>query len=306
MLDVMWRDDVQRLTIIARDGARLCAYTAGEGGPALVLASGLGGPVSAWRYQFEHFSKRYRVLSWDYRGLYASANGQPNHAVDVATQASDLECLLEQTGARRAIVVGWSMGVQVALEHHARWPERTSHLVLINGTSGRPFETLPLPGAARVLPSLLRRARRYHHTGSRLLKRAARTPVALDLVQRVGSLTTALRPELLEELALEFAHIDVEVYLRTLQALGEHQGDELLEKVRVPTLVIAGARDRFTPHKLARRMVDRLPQAELLVLPRGTHYIASEFPELVNQRIDAFLERHAGHGLGGEPMWVDR
>ncbi len=57
-----------------------------------------------------------------------------------------------------AVVVGWSMGVQVALEHHASFPQRTSHLVLINGTAGRPFSSLPLPGTSVLMPPLLRRA----------------------------------------------------------------------------------------------------------------------------------------------------
>ncbi len=289
----MWpRNDMEHLTFRARDGQELCAYIAGEDGPLMVLASGLGGPVSAWRYQISHFSRRYRVASWDYRGLFRSASGRAQHAVDIGTQAEDLECLLSALSGERAIVVGWSMGVQVALEHHSRFPARTSHLVLINGTAGRPFNGLPVPGAAHLLPPLLRRAQRFHRTGTKLLQRAARTPAALGLVQKMGSLTTALPPELLAELAREFSGIDVGVYLRTLQALGEHEGDELLERVRVPALVIAGARDVFTPKRLSEHMVRKLARAEFMVVPKGTHYSATEFPEIVNRRIDAFLERY--------------
>ncbi len=293
MLVSMWRrEDVQRLSVRTRDGTELCAYLAGERGPIMVLASGLGGPVSAWRYQIAHFSRSYRVVSWDYRGLFSSTSAKPDHPVDVATQAEDLECLLDHVNARAAVVVGWSMGVQVALEHHARFPQRASHLVLINGTAGRPFAGLPLPGASVFLPPLLRRAQRFHRTAGKLLRRAARTPSALGLVQKMGSLTTALPPELLAELALEFASIDLEVYLRTLRALGEHEGHALLERVRVPTLVIAGERDIFTPKRLSEHMVRRLSRAELMIVPRGTHYSATEYPEIVNRRIDAFLERH--------------
>ena len=63
MLWRMWRDQVRSLSITARDGPKLCAYLCGERGPVMVLASGLGGPYSAWRYQLGHFSKRYRVVS---------------------------------------------------------------------------------------------------------------------------------------------------------------------------------------------------------------------------------------------------
>lgn len=288
----MWRERIERLNITARDGATLRTYVAGQTGPTLVLASGLGGPVSAWRYQIAHFATRYRVVSWDYRGLFGSSLARPGDPVDVASHASDLEQVLGELGAERAVVVGWSMGVQVALEHHRRWPGRTSHLVLINGTAGSPFHGLVVPGAGFVIPSLLERAQRFHRAGGRLLRRAARTRAALDLVQRVGGWTTSLPAELLLELAVEFAAIDVEVYLRTLRALGEHDAHQGLAAVDVPTLVIAGERDVFTPKRLAERMVRELRRGELVVVPRGTHYTATEFPDLVNGRIEAFLERH--------------
>ncbi|HVJ20676.1 MAG TPA: alpha/beta hydrolase [Polyangiaceae bacterium] len=288
----MWRELIERQDVTAQDGAKLRAYVAGKEGPTLVLASGLGGPVSAWRYQIAHFARQYRVVSWDYRGLFGSALARPDDPVDVAIQASDLERVLDHLGTKQAIVVGWSMGVQVALEHYRRRPERTTHLVLINGTAGRPFEGVLMPGAGRLLPPLLRRAHYFHRAGGRLLRRAARTRAALDVVQRMGSLTTALPPDLLEELALEFAEIDLGVYLRTLRALGEHDAHPELGDVNVPALVIAGGRDVFTPKEQAERMARAMERSELVVVPGATHYTATEFPDVVNQRIEAFLARH--------------
>jgi len=288
----MWRDLVERLDVSARDGARLRAYVAGRDGPTLVLASGLGGPLSAWRYQIAHFARRYRVVSWDYRGLFGSELAHHDDPVDVAVQASDLERVLDHLGADKAVVVGWSMGVQVALEHYRRRPERTSHLVLINGTAGRPFDGLLLPGAGIFLPPLLERVQRFHGIGGRLLRRAARTRAALDVVQRMGTWTTALPGDLLEELALEFAEIDLQVYFRTLRALGQHDAHPELGGIDVPALVIAGARDVFTPKKQAERMARAIGHAELVVIPGGTHYTATEYPHLVNERIEAFLARH--------------
>lgn len=281
---------VQKLRIAGRDGVELAAYVAGSG-PLLVLASGLGGPFSAWRHQIAHFSKQFRVVSWDYRGLFESR--LPAHApVDVATQAGDLNDLLDHVGAERAVVVGWSMGVQVALEHYARFPDRTSHLVLINGTAGRPFSSLPLPGTQTLLPPLLRRAQRFGKGGGALLRRAAEARTGIGLMQTLSSLTTELSPEIVRELFGEFSQIDLGVYLRTLHALGEHDAHELLRHVNVPSLIIAGARDLFTPKRLAERMVREIRNAELVIVPRGTHYSATEFPDFVNRHIDAFLARN--------------
>jgi pimeloyl-ACP methyl ester carboxylesterase len=288
----MWRELIRRKDVIARDGAKLRAYVAGTEGPTLVLASGLGGPLSAWRYQIAHFAQRYQVVSWDYRGLFDSALAHPDDPVDVASQADDLTRVLDHLGTEQAVVVGWSMGVQVALEHYRNRPDRTTHLVLINGTAGRPFDGLFVPGAGRLLPPLIDRAHRYHRAGGRLLRRAARTRSVLDVFQRMGTLTTALPPDLLEELALEFAQIDVGVYLRTLRALGQHDAAAELGGINVPALVIAGGRDVFTPKKQAEHLARAIERAELVVVPEATHYAATEYPDLVNQRIEAFLTRH--------------
>jgi pimeloyl-ACP methyl ester carboxylesterase len=145
-----------------------------------------------------------------------------------------------------------------------------------------------------LLPALVGRVHGLHDGFGRLLRRAGQSPRLLGLVQRVGSLATALPGDVLEELALEFSAIDVEVYLRTLRSLGEHDAHEVLGAVAAPTLIIAGARDLFTPRSLSERMASALARGELVVIPRGTHYTATEYPELVNRQIELFLARHPG------------
>jgi pimeloyl-ACP methyl ester carboxylesterase len=66
----------------------------------------------------------------------------------------------------------------------------------------------------------------------------------------------------------------------------------MLERVLVPTLVIAGEKDLFTPVWVAERMATAIPKAELLVMPEGTHTALVENPLLMNLRIEVFLRDH--------------
>jgi pimeloyl-ACP methyl ester carboxylesterase len=77
-----------------------------------------------------------------------------------------------------------------------------------------------------------------------------------------------------------------------VRSLGEHDAARVLEKIRVPTLVIAGDRDAFTPRQLAQQMARRIPRGELLLVRGATHYTAVEFPELVNLRIEKFFREN--------------
>jgi len=280
---------MRELTVTRRDGALLTGYLAGSAGPAIVLANGLGGPVSAFRHQVRHFERHYRVVSWDYRGLYRSGGATPPARVDVGAQAEDLEDLLDAARVSSAVLVGWSMGVQVALELALRSPSRVSELVLINGAHGRPMANLRVPHVSSVLPFLVERARLHHRMGSRLAARVARWRLGADLARRLRLVSPRLGSDEILALASEFQALDFDVYLRTLAALEHHDPSAALGQVTARTLVIAGGRDPLFSSSVGRRLSERLARAELYVVPKATHYAPLEFPELVNARIDAFL-----------------
>jgi pimeloyl-ACP methyl ester carboxylesterase len=84
-------------------------------------------------------------------------------------------------------------------------------------------------------------------------------------------------------------HVDFPLFLRMLRAAGEHTAGDLLARIDVPVLVVAGERDTFTPAFLAQAMAEAIPKGELLMVPRGTHVTPIERPELVDARILEFL-----------------
>ena len=65
----------------------------------------------------------------------------------------------------------------------------------------------------------------------------------------------------------------------------------VLEKVEVPVLVCTGDKDVITPSWLSREMAERLPSAELVVLPGTGHMGMLERHDEVTDRLRSFLER---------------
>jgi len=74
------------------------------------------------------------------------------------------------------------------------------------------------------------------------------------------------------------------------RAAQEHDAGNLLGEIRAPTLVVAGERDLFTPRHLSVEMSTRIPDADLLEIPRGSHAALIEQPELINLRLEKFLD----------------
>ena len=60
-------------------------------------------------------------------------------------------------------------------------------------------------------------------------------------------------------------------------------------------LVVGGERDPFTPMSCSVDLVRGLPDAELAVVPRATHFAPLEYPDWINERVERFL---VSRGMG--------
>ncbi len=99
----------------------------GEGEPLLLLM-GLGVPIEGWVRQIPHFSRRYRTIVLDNRGIGRSA--KPIGPYSASVMARDALHVLDHLGIERAHLVGLSMGGMIAMEMAARHPERVKSAVL--------------------------------------------------------------------------------------------------------------------------------------------------------------------------------
>jgi len=270
-------------------GVDLAVQEVGEG-RLVVLANGLGGSLRAWAPFLVRFGVGHRVVAFDYRGLYRSGPPPAPEAVRIDDHASDLLAVLRREGRERALVIAWSMGVQVAVEAALAEPDRVAGLVLVAGAPGDPLSgVLGLPLSRTVVPPLTR----VIEAGAgpfglavRILAASGGTP---QLLRRLGVVAPTCDLATFHALAEEFAHLDWRLYMRTIRAMGEHDAWPRLGEVAVPTLVVGGTRDLFLPEATLRATAAAIPGAELLVVEGATHYLPLEFPDLLDARIRRFL-----------------
>jgi pimeloyl-ACP methyl ester carboxylesterase len=277
---------------IASDGTRIHWTALGSGAPALVCCDGIGCDGFAWKYLVRDFADRHRIVRWHYRGHGRSGIPEDRSRVGFDDISSDLQAVLDATATRQAILVGHSMGVQVALEYHRRHPERVLGLVLICGSYGLPLDTFHDTNALRILlPSMIAAADKY--------------PQAMNLIWRLlagGELAYQLATHLevngklvhREDFSPYFAHLagmDPRLFLGMLKHASEHSALDHLTAVDVPTLIVAGTDDTFTPYRLSEEMHRQIRGSELLTVPGGTHVAPIEQPELIALRLEKFLAR---------------
>jgi pimeloyl-ACP methyl ester carboxylesterase len=277
----------------ASDGTRIFYRTAGHGS-AVVLCDGILCEGFVWKYLRPRLAEDHRVIHWNYRGHGRSGLPRDTTRIAIADHASDLWSVLDALGIERATLAGHSMGTQVCLEAYRQHPERTDALMLVCGTYGRVTRTFHGTDAlSRLLPLVIEFATQH----PRLLRAlVSRTPANLAL--RIARLSREIDPirTRAEDMLPYFEHMsamDPGLYLRMLDAAGRHSAEDLLRRVHVPTLVIAGERDTFTPSRLAEQMARQIEGAQFEMIAEGSHSCPIEQPDLVNRRVARFLDEIA-------------
>lgn len=258
-----------------------------------ILCDGLVCDGFIYRYLWEDFPGGLGVAHWNYRGHGRSESPRDPARVSVRDHAQDLDRVRRRLGDPPVVLVGHSFGTQVLLEAYRLRPEGVVALVLMCGTFGRVTHTFHGSDLlANVLPNLSAFAARHPRLARAVWSRVP-VRVALRVAELTGDLDTdALNVEDLVPYFRHAAHVDFELFVKMLQLAGDHSAEDLLERVEVPALVIAGGRDSFTPPGLSAAMARALPRGELFIVDGGTHVAPLEHPGEIRARIDQFLSQH--------------
>jgi len=277
------------------DGAEIHVEIEGKGRSTLVLCDGLACDGFAWKYLLPVLAEHHRVVHWHYRGHGRSPLPPAGVAPSIPQFAEDLAAVLDAARVRSAIVVGHSMGVQLALEFHRLHPGRTRGLVLVSGSPGHPLDTFhDTTLLRRALPSLRKGAERFPRVAAALTRVGVRSGLAMEVAMSTEVNASLLRRADLQPYFEHVERMDPRYFLRSMQAAAEHGAEDHLSAVDVPTLIVAGDRDRFTPTWLSRRMALEIPSAELFLVRGGSHTALLERPEEVNRAVLDFLHRRVG------------
>jgi len=268
-------------TIEARGLRFACLEWGAPSAPPMVLLHGLTGHAHTWDHMAPALAEQYRVLVPDQRG-----HGDTQHAESYATQdfVDDLAALTEHWEIDRFILVGLSMGGHNAMAFAAAYPERVSHLVVID------------------IPPKMDRARAPNwDVISKLAETGHRRFVTFDeafAAARAGN-PTAPDENLRYRTRLNLnTHADGTMTLKyDPRAPARWQPADLTETlsaIAAPVLIVRGGLTTVLPRETAERMTSLLRDAELVEVPDSGHSVPTDRPEKLTPIVLAWLSRRAG------------
>ncbi len=237
------------------DGISVAYDDLGTGLP-VVLVHGHPFNRSMWRPQAERFSlEGYRVVTADLRGYGETTVVPGKTGLDVF--AADIARLADHLGIERFVLGGLSMGGQIVMEFHRTYPERVLGLLLADTSPQEETEE-----GKRV----------RNETADRVLAEGIGWYADEVLTKMVSPENVRTMPDVAAHVLRMMRTTPPEGAAAALRGRAERPDyRESLKKVAVPSLVVVGAEDEFTPVSDAELMRDLIPGSTLAVIEGAAH-----------------------------------
>jgi pimeloyl-ACP methyl ester carboxylesterase len=250
----------------------------GQGFP-LIWCHEFGGDYRSYEPQVRYFSRRYRVITWNYRGYPPSEVPKDPAAYSVEILVEDLRGLMTHLAIPRAHIGGVSLGGGLTLNFGIRHPEMAASLVICGAGSGT-------TNREEFLKNAEKNAALYETEGAEAKQRSF-----AENITRRG-----------------FRHKDPRGWAEFLRNVLDHSGtgsalmtrgvmmkrktifelEPELKTLMVPSLIVVGDQDEpcIEPGIFMKR---HIPHAGLLMVPMTGHTVNIEEPMLFNQAVAEFF-----------------
>jgi pimeloyl-ACP methyl ester carboxylesterase len=254
----------------AKDGTaqipdtRLWYWDTGGQGTPIVLLHPATGSALIWVYQQPVFAKAgYRVIAYSRRGYYNSAPYDRNNP---GIGSEDLRHLADVLGLKRFHVVASAAGGSIASDFAFSYQDRLLSLTISSNSFGvRDGEIAK--AAAFIRP-----------------KGFDQLPPEF---REIGPSYRAANPEGVKAwVELEHKALIGPEFRQTLK---NEITQARLKELKLPTLLIAGAADLYTPPSISRMIAAEIPNSQLVLVPEAGHSIYWEQPELFNRAVLDFI-----------------
>lgn len=252
------------------NGVRLAYVEQGSrDGAAIVMLHGYSDTHRSFDLLRPLLPRAWRSIAVTQRGHGLSDKPESGYAVE--DFAADVPALLDALGIRRAVLVGHSMGAEVALQTAADYPERVAGLVLM-GAFASFTDKAPVAELSAAVEAF----------GDEL-------DPEFVLAFQESTCATMIPQRFLETAVNESLRCPTRVWRAALR--GQLRADPLgcAKRARAPAALIWGDRDAFVPHADQIALRDALPAARLFGLSGVGHAVHWEQPAQCARLVRAFV-----------------
>ncbi|MEI6832311.1 MAG: alpha/beta hydrolase [Candidatus Omnitrophota bacterium] len=246
----------------------------GKGDP-LILIMGYSGTMDMWDTRvLAKLARRYQVIIFDNRGMGSSTATEKEF--NIGLFAEDTAGLLKALKIKKANVLGFSMGTNIALEFTLRYPEMVNKLILYAGDCGGKESVQP---DEEAMKQLIDTSGTPGERDKRMIKLIFPGEWLKDnsgSLKYLPKVTERSRPEIID---------------RQTKAMTTWEGCySRLNNLALPVLLITGTEDILTPSKNSLILANRIPLAWLVQIKGAGHGLMYQYPEEFVKTVLLFLQ----------------
>jgi pimeloyl-ACP methyl ester carboxylesterase len=276
------------------DGTPIYYEVRGQGEP-LVLVYGIACIINHWHHQIEYFSKNHTVITFDLRGHQKSNPVMDMSQLNMRAISKDILGLMRYLKISKAHFAGHSFGAPIILKVFEDSPHSFRSITFINGFARNPIKGMF--GVDIVEPFFYFVKSQYQaqpEMWKSLWKLAVDNPLAVYLTALAGGFNLKLTHFKDIEVYLRgVARLNLSVFLALFEVLMEYNGEDVLEKIDVPVLIISGEKDMVTPIAFQNLFREKIKHSEFVLVPYGSHCTQLDFPEYTNLKMESFFKKAA-------------
>jgi pimeloyl-ACP methyl ester carboxylesterase len=249
--------------------------------PPVVLLHGITGHARTWDDEARLLAERYRVLVLDQRG-HGDSDPAPDGDYSDDALLGDLTAFADALGLRRSTLVALSLGGRVAINVAGRHPTRVERLMIVD--IGPEIAAV---GRARVSALMAGAPERFESVQDVITHMRANAPLYTEAMLRHraqhavrplpgGGFTWKYDRALREAIRQGRMRVPADLWAQW-------------RAITCPTLLVRGALSDILSDETAKRMVDELPAARLVVVPGAGHTVPGDQPAAFQSLLREFL-----------------
>ncbi|MEO1514669.1 MAG: alpha/beta hydrolase [Bacteroidota bacterium] len=271
------------------DGMDIAYVDEGKGSCTLLFIHGLGSNLKAWQKNIATLRKDYRCIALDLPG-YGQSVGSETFAYNMSFFAAVVRELIDKLGLKKVVLVGHSMGGQIALHTALKDTRKLEKLVLVAPAGFETFtekerawfQTIFTPAMLQATPEE-QLVKNFHLNFHRFPEDAQ------------FMIDDRLQLRQTPAYAAYCAMIS-----KCVQGMLNEPVFDQLPNVKLSTLIFFGDNDQLIPNgflhaslttsEVARSGQEALPRGQLKMLPEAGHFVQWEQAEQLNKALKEFLK----------------
>jgi pimeloyl-ACP methyl ester carboxylesterase len=277
-------------SVVNVDGVEIAYTSAGSGPTTLLFIHGLGSYMPVWKQNLPALQGQFRVVAIDLPGYGRSAKANYHYSMDFFARA--VEGVIRELQLHSVVLVGHSMGAQIAITHALKYPNRARALALLAPAGLEEFGR----GEGRWLSRAV---------SPDFIKAATPKAIFVNLARNFYRMPQDAHFMAEDRMAIvDGPDFDAYAYAnsRSVAAMIDGPVHKRLGEVQVPVLVIYGEADGLIPNPalhggetadVAQEGAAKFKNAQLVIIENAGHMVQFEAPDQVNAALSDFATRLA-------------